>query len=202
MVRRCMRVRRGALTRHVRDWEELAAVDPFRAVLRPPGRELMREEFFASGERDVERALALARRHGRPIRFRRALDFGCGIGRLTRPLAARFDEVVGVDAARTMVETASRLHPGIGNLRFLEGTSAPGGGFDLVLCLLVLQHFPSAESARRSIAELTSAVAPGGVAVSNPAFDVTPDELVAAIITDRGVAHPPYTESLKKLVEG
>jgi len=45
-------------------------------------------------------------------------------------------------------------------------------------------------------------LAPEGVAVSNPAFDVTPNELVAAIITDRGVARPPYTESLRKLVDG
>jgi methylthioribose-1-phosphate isomerase len=45
-------------------------------------------------------------------------------------------------------------------------------------------------------------LAPEGVAVHNPAFDVTPAELIAAIITDRGVARPPYTESLKRLVEG
>jgi methylthioribose-1-phosphate isomerase len=45
-------------------------------------------------------------------------------------------------------------------------------------------------------------LAPEGVAVNNPAFDVTPNEFVAAIITDRGVARPPYTESLRKLVEG
>jgi methylthioribose-1-phosphate isomerase len=40
---------------------------------------------------------------------------------------------------------------------------------------------------------------PDGVAVHNFAFDVTPNELIAAIITDRGVASPPYTESLLKL---
>ena len=45
-------------------------------------------------------------------------------------------------------------------------------------------------------------LAPEGVAVHNPAFDVTPAELIAAIITDRGVARPPYTESLRKLIEG
>ncbi|HWS98877.1 MAG TPA: S-methyl-5-thioribose-1-phosphate isomerase [Pyrinomonadaceae bacterium] len=44
-------------------------------------------------------------------------------------------------------------------------------------------------------------LAPEGVAVHNPAFDVTPHELIAAIITDRGVARPPYTESLRKMVE-
>ena len=44
-------------------------------------------------------------------------------------------------------------------------------------------------------------VAPKGVATFNPAFDVTPHELVTAIITERGVAFPPYIESLKKLKE-
>ncbi|HYW74736.1 MAG TPA: S-methyl-5-thioribose-1-phosphate isomerase [Pyrinomonadaceae bacterium] len=40
---------------------------------------------------------------------------------------------------------------------------------------------------------------PDGVGVHNPAFDVTPNELIAAIITDRGVARAPYTESLRTL---
>jgi len=42
-------------------------------------------------------------------------------------------------------------------------------------------------------------LAPDGVEVSNPAFDVTPNELITAIITDRGVARAPYVESLSKL---
>jgi len=44
-------------------------------------------------------------------------------------------------------------------------------------------------------------LAPDGVDVRNPAFDVTPNELIAAIITDKGVARQPYTESLLGLVE-
>jgi methylthioribose-1-phosphate isomerase len=43
---------------------------------------------------------------------------------------------------------------------------------------------------------------PEGVPAHNPAFDVTPNRLIAAIITDKGVARPPYTESLKKIVTG
>ncbi|MEJ7578640.1 MAG: S-methyl-5-thioribose-1-phosphate isomerase [Pyrinomonadaceae bacterium] len=43
-------------------------------------------------------------------------------------------------------------------------------------------------------------LAPDGVEVHNPAFDVTPNELVAAIITDKGVARQPYTETLRKLI--
>src|SRR6185503_19005400 len=42
-------------------------------------------------------------------------------------------------------------------------------------------------------------IAPDGINVHNPAFDVTPNHLITAIITDKGVARPPYTESLKQL---
>jgi methylthioribose-1-phosphate isomerase len=45
-------------------------------------------------------------------------------------------------------------------------------------------------------------LAPDGVGVQNPAFDVTPNELITAIITDKGVARAPYVESLRALVEG
>jgi methylthioribose-1-phosphate isomerase len=44
-------------------------------------------------------------------------------------------------------------------------------------------------------------LAPSGISVQNPAFDVTPNEFIAAIITDKGVARAPYTESLRRLAE-
>ncbi|MNR64926.1 Methylthioribose-1-phosphate isomerase [compost metagenome] len=43
--------------------------------------------------------------------------------------------------------------------------------------------------------------APVGVKVYNPAFDVTPNEYVTAIITEKGVVHPPFNMNLKKLFE-
>ncbi|RLD99026.1 MAG: S-methyl-5-thioribose-1-phosphate isomerase, partial [Aquificota bacterium] len=45
-------------------------------------------------------------------------------------------------------------------------------------------------------------ICPEGTPVYNPAFDVTPGELVTAIITERGVARFPYSASLKNLAEG
>jgi methylthioribose-1-phosphate isomerase len=42
-------------------------------------------------------------------------------------------------------------------------------------------------------------VAPDGVKVENPAFDVTPNKYITAIITERGVAKAPFAEALKKL---
>jgi len=59
---------------------------------------------------------------------------------------------------------------------------------------------------QRASAEVThfagKQIAPDEVRVENPAFDVTPNKYVAAIITERGVARAPYGESLAKLVNG
>jgi methylthioribose-1-phosphate isomerase len=57
----------------------------------------------------------------------------------------------------------------------------------------------------RDIREITHVkdiqLAPDGIDVSNYAFDVTPNEFVTAIITEKGVARAPYTESLQKMFE-
>jgi len=45
------------------------------------------------------------------------------------------------------------------------------------------------------------AVTPAGVQVENPAFDVTPAKYVTAIVTERGIARPPFDESLRRLAE-
>ena len=57
---------------------------------------------------------------------------------------------------------------------------------------------------QRAAAEVTHvfgvALAPEGTSVENPAFDVTPNRYVSAIVTERGVARQPYSESLRELV--
>ncbi len=61
-------------------------------------------------------------------------------------------------------------------------------------------HIPIEERAAREVTHLGGArVAPEGVAVRNPAFDVTPARLVTAIVTEAGVARPPYQESIARL---
>lgn len=56
---------------------------------------------------------------------------------------------------------------------------------------------------QRAASEVTEvfgvAVAPSGTMVANPAFDVTPARYVTGIITEKGVAYPPFTESLRRL---
>jgi methylthioribose-1-phosphate isomerase len=64
-------------------------------------------------------------------------------------------------------------------------------------------HIPIEERNAREITHLgTVALTPEGASVWNPAFDVTPNELIAGIITERGIARAPYSESLRALFGG
>ncbi|TLM97314.1 S-methyl-5-thioribose-1-phosphate isomerase, partial [bacterium] len=62
---------------------------------------------------------------------------------------------------------------------------------------------PIEERDHREVVEVFGkGVAPEGVKVFNPAFDVTPHHLIKGIITDRGVINPPYEDNLKRIFGG
>jgi SAM-dependent methyltransferase len=169
----CWRVSRLASFDGVRrEWTRLAERDPLWAVYVAPGTRGGRwdvEEFFALGRADVAAAMAWLGRLGLPVRFDRALDFGCGVGRLTQALAERAGAVVGVDVAPAMIELARRHDRSGGRCEFVLN-EAPDlhrfadGGFDLVYSELVLQHLP-AGVIETYLGEFMRVLRPGGVAV-------------------------------------
>lgn len=64
------------------------------------------------------------------------------------------------------------------------------------------QEIPIEERDRREVTHIRELqLAPEGVDVRNPAFDVTPNRYITAIITEKGILYPPFTESIKKLKE-
>lgn len=70
----------------------------------------------------------------------------------------------------------------------------------LDLTLTSGEQIPIEERSSKEVTEVYGVpVAPEGIAVQNPAFDVTPNRYVAGIITEKGVAYPPFTESLHRL---
>ena len=156
-----------------RDWDELAGLDPLWAVLTAPewrdGWNRL-DEFFATGDREIGEVLERAASMGRPRRTKRALDFGCGVGRLTRALAARFESCVGVDISLRMVDTASRLNADRPNCSFVVNTAPDLGlfeseSFDFAYSSLALQHVPSPTAAARYITDLVRIVRPDGLVV-------------------------------------
>jgi SAM-dependent methyltransferase len=92
-----------------REWDDLAEEDGMWAVCSQPERRgsWTAVEFFATGEQEIAGMIAGLEEQGLMPPAGRALDFGCGLGRLTRALSRRFDEVVGVDASPTMIKARS-----------------------------------------------------------------------------------------------
>ncbi len=63
-------------------------------------------------------------------------------------------------------------------------------------------HIPIEERDQREVSHFgASRVTPEGAHIRNPAFDVTPHRYITGIITERGICHPPYSESLRRLVQ-
>jgi len=83
------------LKRLGRNWQHLGETDPHWAILTDAthkGRRWDEDEFYATGVREVEMLLDRFEKWHVPRERRRALDFGCGAGRITIPLATHFDE--------------------------------------------------------------------------------------------------------------
>ena len=150
--------------RYEDDWDELARREPYFAVLTDRqflGANLdddARQAFFASGEADVERLFADI---GDSFQPKTALDFGCGVGRLTFALAQRVDEVVGCDVSPEMIAVARQNVPNASFITSLD--EVRDRRFDFILSLIVFQHIP-AEEGLRMLSALLRLLAPGGVA--------------------------------------
>jgi SAM-dependent methyltransferase len=155
------------------EWSALGRRDPLWAIVSERSKRGGRwalPEFLATGGLDVDAILATAHALGRPVSHRAALDFGCGVGRLTLPLALAFERVVGVDIATPMIEQARDLARGRDNVEFVVGDASgrlpfADGTFDLVLSIHVLQHLPAPALALEQLVELARVVAPDGLLV-------------------------------------
>ena len=153
-------------------WETLAREDPLWAILSAPdkrGGKWDRDEFLQSGVNEVEALIAELRYHGISFSADRALDFGCGIGRLTQALTKFFATVVGVDVAPTMIDKAREANKYPGKCSFIVNqktdlSSFPSDEFSFVLSSIVLQHIPT-ELAKKYITEFIRILRPGGLAV-------------------------------------
>jgi SAM-dependent methyltransferase len=158
---------------HKQDWEDLAELDPLWAILGAPEKRdggWNQREFFATGEDEIGQVLLTAERLGLPVSRDQALDFGCGVGRLTRALADRFGECVGVDVSEQMVRLARELNADRNNCSFVVNAESDlrrfeDARFDLVYSSLVLQHLPSAELARAYMVEFLRVARPDGLVI-------------------------------------
>jgi 2-polyprenyl-3-methyl-5-hydroxy-6-metoxy-1,4-benzoquinol methylase len=184
VLRHNARVKRDV---HGEVWRQLGRNDPDWAVLTVPARrhggwagDL--EDFYRSGEDDVEAALRLAGVSA----GRRALDWGAGTGRLSRALAARFDEVTAVDISPGMLDTLRQrlADEEVGNVTTQLVEDFDGvGRYDFALSLLVLQHLADVDQVRNALTRMLTALRPTGAAVV---------ELPARALTRRARLQPRF----------
>jgi 2-polyprenyl-3-methyl-5-hydroxy-6-metoxy-1,4-benzoquinol methylase len=151
-----------------REWEDLAHLDPLWAILTEKKKQFGkwdREEFFATGQAEID---ALMRSCGFSSGNNgRALDFGCGVGRLSRALHSYFGEVHGVDISGEMVRLAKQYTPSCNfhvnpadDLKLFQDDF-----FDFIYSNIVLQHQSSKEIAKAYITEFIRVIKPKGLIV-------------------------------------
>lgn len=151
------------------DWNERAREDAHYYVAFG-ARHQDEDEFLATATEvvaaidwELKRFPAKANR-----RARRALEIGCGPGRLMKPLSSRFGEIHGVDVSDEMVRIARERLAGIphAHAHATNGSSLAlfaDESFDLVYSYAVFQHIPSREVVLEYMAEIRRVLKPGGV---------------------------------------
>lgn len=154
------------------NWDQFGKVDPLWAILsiaEKQGSKWKVEEFFQTGNREIESVIEHLKSQGLSLKPGKALDFGCGVGRLTQALTTYFDQVYGVDIAPSMIELAEKYNRHRDKCKYLLNAVPnlrvfPENMFTFVYTNLVLQHIEPRYS-KHYLKEFLRVLVPGGVLV-------------------------------------
>lgn len=132
------------------------------------------ERFWAQGERDLEHMFEMLEVDVSPTDV--VADIGCGVGRLTRAIAARAEQVIAVDVSEEMLAQAREQNGHLTNVDWVhgDGTSLaplPDGSVDACISLVVFQHIPDPQVTLEYVREMGRVLKPAGWA----AFQVSTD---------------------------
>jgi ubiquinone/menaquinone biosynthesis C-methylase UbiE len=161
------------IDRQAQDWNELAQLDPHWAILTARGKRFGgwdSDEFFATGAAEARAFMARSEALGLPRERERALDFGCGLGRMTRALAEHFETCTGIDISAEMVRGALQANADVPGVTFEVNEATDlrrfeDASFDLVYSMIVLQHVPDRAAIESYVREFCRVLRPGGLAV-------------------------------------
>lgn len=156
-------------------WKAYGKKDPYFGVLT---HEEFRDEnlneqslahFFQTGEKHMEGLFSLIERHFiKDFKPAKALDFGCGTGRLSLALARRSDYVIGLDVSDDMLMEAekNKVKFGLENVDFRLSDDSlskiKGESFDFINSYIVLQHI-NVERGMMFIEKMLKLLKPGGL---------------------------------------
>lgn len=154
-----------------KSWEQFAESDPLWSILSAESKRHGKwnpEEFFATGRAEIAQLLGDLESRSITVRRDHAVDFGCGVGRLTQALADHFAQATGIDISTKMVEIAKAYDPP-GRCGFFVNTSTdidvlPDASADLIYTNIVLQH-NEVEDIERFLRAFVRILRPGGALV-------------------------------------
>jgi ubiquinone/menaquinone biosynthesis C-methylase UbiE len=155
-----------------KNWDQFGKTDPLWSILTTPdkkGNKWEINDFFDTGRKEIDSVMNYVESLDIKVQNKKALDFGCGVGRLTQALSYYFDEVYGVDVAPTMIELAKRynrnedtchyLLNGADNLSIFTDST-----FNFIYSTLTLQHMKPYYS-RKYIKEFLRILVPSGLLI-------------------------------------
>jgi SAM-dependent methyltransferase len=166
------------------NWEKFGLDDPYFGVLtddkyhRPNMSEALKKEFFDTGQQCIVNVFDVIKKNINPSFCpRRALDFGCGVGRLIVPLSQSSEHVVGVDVSNAMLgeaQSVCKAH-GITNVSLAKSdddlSELKNHAFDFILSIAVFQHI-EVRRGERILRKLLLHLMPGGIGAIGFAYYV------------------------------
>ncbi len=178
-----------------KDWEGLAERDALGAILTDASRADGKwdiAEFMATGAAEIEIILGHLADIGHIPNFDGvALDFGCGVGRLTQPLAQRFAACVGVDISQQMIQRAESLNQ-YAHCRYVAHSNPDlpfaVTSFSFIYSNIVLQHVPPRFS-EQYLQAFVRVLSPGGVLVFGVQDSFAAPDLASRMTRIRHILH-------------
>ncbi|MCX6554440.1 MAG: class I SAM-dependent methyltransferase [Candidatus Aminicenantes bacterium] len=167
-------------------WEQYAQSDPLWAILSDPAmknRQWDLQHFFRTGRHEMSLLFFHLNHLHIQTEKEKALDFGCGIGRVTQALAAHFKSIVGVDISETMIRLADKLNRFPGKVSYVHNQVDdlkvfPDNEFDFLYSNIVLQHLQP-ELTLHYLQELLRILRPGGILVFQLPSHLRPQNAMA-----------------------
>ena len=163
-------------------WEKWGEHDPYFAVVTSAEFRSLnldakaKEAFFELGRKHVEEMWPEFEAISGPgFRPRKAVDYGCGVGRVLLPLAGICELAIGVDISRTMLEEAANNATALGlqNVRFQDVAEFEAGEretYDLVHTFIVIQHIPP-PTGYGIMERLLGRLSPGGIGMLHVTYE-------------------------------
>ena len=146
------------------------------------------ERFWRGGEEAVQRLLEVLEVELPPDST--VVDIGCGVGRLTRPLARAAKRVIAIDVSSEMLAEARRLNEGLDNVEWLHGDGEslrpiPDASVDACISHVVFRHIPDPSVTLGYVREMGRVLRPGGFSAFELSNDRKPHERRRAGVRDR-----------------